>query len=191
MKQVGFSNTVVNRELHETSFWRALHPSIVCVQMWIYVSKPHSFLSHWASVEHSVGLMQRERQVGKEEGVWRRKKSRLRTAKWNGAKAEENEQWKYKSLNQKNKKFIRIRQREKINEKYQSRGGEGAFIRWRAGWRKKKGKGSIRDYLWGECEFVNVSQNRTSRRTCPHTHILQQIARWFVPFVHSFIFDTK
>lgn len=36
---------------------------------------------------------------------------------WSGTdgvreKAEENEQWKYKSLNQKNKKFIRIWQRE-------------------------------------------------------------------------------
>lgn len=45
---------------------------------------------------------------------------------------------KYKSLNQKNKKFIRIRQREnergKINEKYQSRGAEGAFIKQGVGW---------------------------------------------------------
>ena len=36
--------------------------------------------------------------------------------------------------------------------------------------RKRKGKGSIRDCLWGECVLVNESLKRASTRTLAYTH---------------------
>lgn len=91
----------------------------VWVKMWpFFLPKLHSFLSPCASVQQSVGPLLGQKQVGRRKTLRRRKKkSRLQTVKWNvrvrvWERAEENEQWKFKSLNQKNKKFIRVRQRE-------------------------------------------------------------------------------
>lgn len=47
-------------------------------------------------------------------------------------------------------------EREKINEKYLSRGREGAFICRKEGM-EKKGNRSIRGYWWEECDLINVS----------------------------------
>lgn len=52
------------------------------------------------------------------------------------------------------------------------------------GW-GKKGKRSIREYLWGECELVNESLKRT------HTHTSTYSSRCCMPTAHSFILGTE
>lgn len=89
----------------------------ICIQMRTFMSGLHSFLSHCASVEQSVGLVLTQRQVerGKGGGVEEKKEKRIEDGEVERTACErrrkENEQWKCKSLNQKNKKFIE-RERE-------------------------------------------------------------------------------
>ncbi len=54
-----------------------------------------------------------------------------------------------------------------------------------SGW-EKKGKGSIRDYLWWECELVNETPKRTSTNTHSRTHTLAvgQMQEAICSFIH-------
>lgn len=164
---VSFSNTVVNQELHESAFCGMLGPS---KNLWPSVG----FYVQSAFIPLSLFLCRTKshtkRETGRKGKVHVEEKKEMptedsETERMEWEKREENEQEKYNSLNQKDKKFIRISQRERERENIDVEEEEKVHVSSRERGGKIKCKGRFHYYLWGQWDLVNVSLNRISTHT--------------------------